>query len=256
MRKVAKITNSNSLPQWDLTPLFESEDDIPPFIESITERIKEFTPKYEGKVAELSSDEFADAIVEFESIVENIHRIHSYADLSEDLDTQGKRDFAKDIKKKTPEAPDFFEKELYKMDADTLNTKIESSETAAGYKNWIEDIILTYTPNDLKGDKILSRQEKGALNNEVYYTLNDQEYIVDGQKLSFAEINSMQFSDDADARKKAFDANCRANNKKLELYTKLANKGAKDIIERAKAMGFSSYMEQTNAYSYLDNEVL
>ena len=80
---VTNTTCMNTLPEWDLSDLYEDPES--PVLESdldaVNEKANNFAQTYEGNLATLSADEFGEAVRHFEDLNERLSRITSYAQL-------------------------------------------------------------------------------------------------------------------------------------------------------------------------------
>ncbi|MCP4394835.1 MAG: M3 family oligoendopeptidase [Alphaproteobacteria bacterium] len=136
------------LPRWNLTDLY-SDMYCPELSEDFTkakELSSSFADKYKGNLANLSSENFAIAIKEYEEFNEIIGKIMSYAQLLHAGDVsdpkigrfyQNAQERITDISTITL----FFTLEINRLSVDEVNEKLSSAE-AALYKSWVDSIRL------------------------------------------------------------------------------------------------------------------
>lgn len=73
--------------QWDLNALFRSQAQLERFMQAAFRQAKTFSTRYEGKLSTLSAAEFAQAITEYEMILESFARVMTYVFLCFAKDT-------------------------------------------------------------------------------------------------------------------------------------------------------------------------
>lgn len=198
---------------WDLSDLYKSPDDE--MIQSDQQKVRKlaesFRKKYRGKVKELTADRFAEALVEYEIIIEILGRIGSYAHLIWSTNTESARfgkllQEANELGSEISQQLVFFDVEWLKIPEEKADKLISSKllnrwshylETSRRYKN--------HTLSE-EAEKVMSAKSvtgRSAWNRFFDETLGAARFELDGESLTEQEVLSKLHSPDRELRKRA-----------------------------------------------------
>ncbi|MBS3781229.1 MAG: M3 family oligoendopeptidase [Candidatus Thermoplasmatota archaeon] len=208
--------------EWDLTDLYEGPEDpqLEQDIKKSIQKAQEFREKYNGKIeaAELSFEEFREAMEEYEEIFESINKISSFASLYHAMDTQDpdRGALLQRVEQKKSEVKNkliFFELEWQSLSEEEAEGYLESEELEH-YESYLNN-WRRYTPY------MLSEQEEQIIESlqntakEAFKRLFDQtigditvefEVEEESHEMVLDQALSVLYEEDREKRKAAADA--------------------------------------------------
>lgn len=193
---------------WNLKDLFEDEKELNESIESITKRAKVFEELYSGKLEGISEDKFANVILEYENILEQLAKCMTYAFLKFAEDSKNGSFYAKyqNLCTKCNENIIFFELEFNQL-PETKQDKIIKSNTKYSY--YIESLKENkkHQLSQKEESVLLKKDQTGA---SAFSRLFDEHFsnmrfLYNGKRVQEEEILSLLSDKDREVRKKASD---------------------------------------------------
>lgn len=198
---------------WDLSDLYESESD-PQLTEdrkAVVEKAEAFAEKYKGSIGNLDAKEFANALKDYEEVLEMVGKIGSFSHLIWSTNTS-KPEYGKLVQEASELSSEinqklvFFDVEWLQVEAEQANKLIESNELAR-YKHYLES-SRRYKQHILteKEEQVLSAKTvtgRSAWNRYFDETLGAARFELDGEELTEQEVLSKLHEPDRELRKKA-----------------------------------------------------
>ncbi|MGM9997370.1 M3 family oligoendopeptidase [Campylobacter lanienae] len=239
---------------WDLSKFFNSSDELDKFCLDLQNRANEFKTKFSQNLSNLNSNEFQNAMSEYEEILSGIGKIMSYAYLKFAKDTSQGAFLAKyeEICAKIEEIVLFFEIEFNELNSEIQNNFISNTPKFAYYlenlaKNkphqlsFLEERILLRTANT--GASAFSR-----LFDE---SMARARFEFRGQSLKEEEILSKLSSDDREIRKEAAIALSQGLKPMQHLLTYIYNMIKTDLKNSCELRGY----EYGESSRHLSNQI-
>ena len=229
------------MPQWDLSIFYDSASD--PRIEADLAALKAdaraFQTRCQGRLAALAArktDEFGDAIAQYEALIDRKGRIGSFTMLhyAQDTGSAERRKFYGDMSDRLVDIRRhliFFELELNRID-DDLIARAAGRGGAARYAPWLED-IRRERPHQLE-DRLENLFQEKALTschawNRLYdETISSFRFSVRGKTLALEPTLNLLMDANRDTRKLAAEALAEKFTEHLPLFTHITNTLAKD----------------------------
>lgn len=239
---------------WDLSKFFNSSDELDKFCLDLQNRANEFKTKFSQNLSNLNSNEFQNAMSEYEEILSGIGKIMSYAYLKFAKDTSTGAFLAKyeEICAKIEEIVLFFEIEFNELNSEIQNNFISNTPKFAYYlenlaKNkphqlsFLEERILLRTANT--GASAFSRLFDESMARARF------EFC--GQSLKEEEILSKLSSDDREIRKEAAIALSQGLKPMQHLLTYIYNMIKTDLKNSCELRGY----EYGESSRHLSNQI-
>ncbi|HYN39840.1 MAG TPA: oligoendopeptidase F, partial [Rhodospirillales bacterium] len=223
---------------WDLRDLYAGPDH--PQIDSdlawAGEAAKVFRAEFAGNLAALSGAALAAAIARYETIVERLHKLLSYAQLSfsAEMATPERGRFLQDMQERCNDISTetlFFLLELNKLDEATVDAQL-ADPAALRWASWVRDSRM-YRPHQLEDDMERLLHDKsvtgaGAWMRLFDQTISDLRFDVGGERLTLADTLNRFDSPYGEIRRtaaKALGAGLEAN---IGIFSLIVNTLAKD----------------------------
>ena len=239
---------------WDLSKFFNSSDELDKFCLDLQNRANEFKAKFSQNLSNLNSNEFQNAMSEYEEILSGIGKIMSYAYLKFAKNTSTGAFLAKyeEICAKIEEIVLFFEIEFNELNSEIQNNFISNTPKFSYYlenlaKNklhqlsFLEERILLRTANT--GASAFSR-----LFDE---SMARARFEFRGQSLKEEEILSKLSSDDREIRKEAAIALSQGLKPMQHLLTYIYNMIKTDLKNSCELRGY----EYGESSRHLSNQI-
>ncbi len=241
--------------KWDLTPLFNSINEAEEFLEEALFKAIEFEKKYKNRLYTLNGEEFAQALKEYEEVLENIGRSLTYVYLEFATDTS-KGAVLSEFQEKANKIQEhliFFELEFIYLPLDKQQKFIDN---AGVYKYYLIH-LQEEAPYKLseKEEKILMK--KDLTSSSAFSRLFDEHisrirFFLNGENLSEEEVLSKLYSSDRNERKKAQISLTLGLKPHQELFAYIYNQIKKDYkIDFCDIRGY----ENVEAPRHLNNKV-
>jgi oligoendopeptidase F len=191
---------------WDLSALFSSINEAEEFLKNAKFKAQEFEKKYKNRLYTLSSEEFIEALKEYEDILENIGRSLTYIYLVFATDTT-KGNFLAKFQQIATEAEEhliFFELEFIHLPIDKQQKFIDNAGVYKYYLIHLQEE--SYYKLSEKEEKILMKKDltsSSAFSRLFDEHLSTLKFFFDGKYLSEEEVLSKLYLPDRNERKKA-----------------------------------------------------
>lgn len=240
--------NLGDLPEWDLTDLYPSDDaaELKRDLDWLEEACRSFAGDYEGKLADLTADEFLTAIHRHEKIENIAGRIMSYAGLRYyQLTTDAQRaKFLSDHQEKitnytTPLV--FFTLELNRIEDATIDALFDANADLARYKPAIRR-IRAMKPYQLSDEMEKFLHDMGVVG-DAWERLFDEtiaglEFEVDGEPLNIEGTLNLLTEQDRSVREAAAKELAAVFAENIKIFARVHNTQAKEkeVMDRWRGM--------------------
>ncbi|MFT6219772.1 MAG: oligoendopeptidase F [Rickettsiales bacterium] len=255
------------LPNWDLTDFYAgiSDKKITEDFADAKKLADKFKTQYQGKLKEISADEFAKGIKEYEEISEILGKVSSFAYLNYTTNLNNQKDaaFYQDSSEKINDIYSllvFFDLEINQIDDKTLNYLIKQNKDLQKYQPYLRDVRVfkKYQLSEDLEKLLLDKSTTGASAWSRLFdeTIDNLEFTLDGEKLNSSRIFDLMSSPDEQIRKKAaktIGETLKANSKLLAYITNILAKD-KDISDKWR--GFESPISSRNLSNFIEDEVV
>jgi oligoendopeptidase F len=255
-----------TLPEWDLSDLYPSVDS-PTLEQDLTAAdaaSKAFHATYAGRLATLSSREFATAIAEYERISEIIYRALSYAQLhySGDVADPERGRFYQGIQERVTEISThtlFFTLEINRLE-DAEVAELLLSPEAKHYAPWLRDVRV-YRPHQLSDDLERLLHEKHVAGRAAWNRLFDEtmarlRFPLGGEMLTSAEVLHLMSDKDGTKRKAAAQSLGKVLGDNVALFSLITNTLAKDKEIEDKWRNYPAPQSSRNLSNQVEDEVV
>lgn len=256
-----------ALPEWDLTDLYLGQDtpELETDLTGALESSDAFAAAYQGKLAGLSGDALAEAIVEYERIEEILGRIMSYAGLVHAGNVsdpeigrfyQTMQERANDIGTRLL----FFTLELNRIEDTALDASIASSSALARYAPWLRD-VRAMRPHQLSDDIEKLLYEKSVSGRAAWVRLFDEtmaglRFPYRGRTLTATEIFDLMSDHDGKVRKDAAKSVGAVLGDNIRLFSLITNTLAKDKETEDRWRHFARPVSSRNLSNYVEDDVV
>jgi oligoendopeptidase F len=251
---------------WDLSDLYKSPND--PALNSdkktVLEKAGSFAGKFRGRVAELTPDEFADMLRDYEELIMMSGKIGSYSHLIWSTNTEdpalGKLlQEASELGSELSQKLVFFDVEWLKVD-DKKAEKLINSEQLRQWKHYLE-VSRLYKNHTLSEDaeKVMSAKSvtgRSAWNRYFDETLGAARFELDGEKYTEQEVLSKLHNPDRDIRKKAHTSLTTTFLDHSRTLTFIFNTLLADKYTNDKLRNYESWIASRNLSNQTDAETV
>ncbi len=204
MSSKTKTHNSTLTHTWNLSSLFKSAKELDSFLKQTNDLVLEFEKKYASKLDSLSAQKFTESLRTYESLIERIQKVLTYAFLVFAQDTK-KGDFYGKYEMICNEIYEhlvFFEIEFCALDSKLQKAFIKESKHYAFY---LENLLAT-KPHQLKLEAEKALVATSAVGVSAFGRLFDEHLArlqIGKHKQSEEEILALLYSPNRHIRKKA-----------------------------------------------------
>lgn len=251
---------------WDLSDLYDSIN--APELKEDKQKVKnladQFAKSYKGKVADLDAAEHAEALKDYEEIVQIAGKIGSYAQLIWSTNTEdpalGKllqeaRELGSEISQKLV----FFSVEWLKVDNEIADELIESDELDR-WKHYLTTSRLykKYTLDE-EAEKVMSAKSvtsRSAWNRYFDETLGAARFELDGESLTEQQVLSKLHSPDRDLRERAHKSLTSTFKDHSRTLTFVFNTILSDKHTNDKLRGYESWITSRNLANEIDQSTV
>lgn len=268
--KSANEIDPQSLPQWDLTDLYEGMDSgqYGKDLQRCADDAKDFEERYKGKLEELATsnpDALGAAIADYEAIEELMGRIMSFAGLTYTGDTSDpvRAKFYGDAQEKITDASShllFFVLELNRLDDAVLEAAMTKSGGLGHYRPWLEDIRrekpfqLEDRIEQLFHDKSVTG--RGAWNRLFDETMAALRFEIGGKPLTSESAFNLLQDHDRAVRAEAAAEIGKVLGKNSRLFSLITNTLAKDKQISDRWHGFANVADSRHLANRVEREVV
>jgi len=258
---------NKNLPTWDLTDLYNDLKDpnIRRDLDDAKSRSQVFQKSYQGKLNDLSGDELAAAIVEYEAISEICGKIGSFAQLkyagdSSDAAIGQFYQFVQEEMTGISSLSLFFGLEINRIEEASLDAKYEQSEALRRYRPWLDE-NRAFRPHQLSDEVEQVLHERRVAGSAAWVRLFDQtmaelRFPIDGEDLTMSDAANMLSSSKVDDRKKAAKSIGDVLGKNIKLLAHITNTLAKDKEIDDRLRKFPTPVSSRNLSNQVEDEVV
>lgn len=266
MDTAATSKKLGALPEWNLADLYAAPDDaaFAADMKRGEDEARRFAERYKGKLADLSGDELAQALKDYESLSDLLGRTGSYAQLHYVGNTTdpARAKFYGDVNAKLTDISTillFFELELNKIADADLAAKLKAP-ALAHYGPWMDNLRKEkpYQLDDKVEELFLEKSQTGysAWNRLFDESLAEMRFTVDGEELSLEPTLTLMLSPKEAKRKAAAEALAQGFKKNLRLFTQITNTLAKDKEISDRWRGFKDIADARHLANRVEPEVV
>ncbi len=258
---------NKNLPTWDLTDLYNDPKDpaIRRDLDDAKNRSQAFQKSYQGKLNDLSGDELAGAIAEYEAISEICGKIGSFAQLlyAGDSADPAIGQFYQSVQEEMTAISSlslFFGLELNRIEDDALDAKYAESAELRRYRPWLNE-NRAFRPHQLSDEVEQVLHERRVAGSSAWVRLFDQtmadlRFPIDGNELTMSDASNMLSSTKVEDRKKAAKAIGDVLGKNIKLLAHITNTLAKDKEIDDRLRKFATPVSSRNLSNQVEDEVV
>jgi len=258
---------NKNLPTWDLTDLYNDLKDpnIRRDLDDAKSRSQAFQQTYQGKLNDLSGDELAAAIAEYEAISEVCGKIGSFAQLkyagdSSDAAIGQFYQFVQEEMTGISSLSLFFGLEINRIEDASLDAKYEQSEALRRYRPWLDE-NRAFRPHQLSDEVEQVLHERRVAGSAAWVRLFDQtmaelRFPIDGEELTMSDAANMLSSSKVEDRKKAAKSIGDVLGKNIKLLAHITNTLAKDKEIDDRLRNFATPVSSRNLSNQVEDEVV
>jgi oligoendopeptidase F len=258
---------NKNLPTWDLTDLYNDLKDpnIRRDLDDAKTRSQAFQQSYQGKLNDLSGDELAAAIVEYEAISEICGKIGSFAQLkyagdSSDAAIGQFYQFVQEEMTGISSLSLFFGLEINRIEDASLDAKYDQSEALRRYRPWLDE-NRAFRPHQLSDEVEQVLHERRVAGSAAWVRLFDQtmaelRFPIDGEDLTMSDAANMLSSSKVEDRKKAAKSIGDVLGKNIKLLAHITNTLAKDKEIDDRLRKFPTPVSSRNLSNQVEDEVV
>jgi len=258
---------NKNLPTWDLTDLYNDLKDpnIRRDLDDAKSRSQAFQQTYQGKLNDLSGDELAAAIAEYEAISEICGKIGSFAQLkyagdSSDAAIGQFYQFVQEEMTGISSLSLFFGLEINRIEEASLDAKYEQSEALRRYRPWLDE-NRAFRPHQLSDEVEQVLHERRVAGSAAWVRLFDQtmaelRFPIDGEELTMSDAANMLSSSKVEDRKKAAKSIGDVLGKNIKLLAHITNTLAKDKEIDDRLRNFATPVSSRNLSNQVEDEVV
>lgn len=258
---------NKNLPTWDLTDLYNDLKDpnIRRDLDDAKSRSAAFQQNYQGKLNDLSGDELAAAIAEYEAISEICGKIGSFAQLmyagdSSDAAIGQFYQFVQEEMTGISSLSLFFGLEINRIEDAALDAKYLQSEALHRYRPWLDE-NRAFRPHQLSDEVEQVLHERRVAGSAAWVRLFDQtmaelRFPIDDQELTMSDVGNMLSSSKVEERKKAAKSMGDVLGKNIKLFAHITNTLAKDKEIDDRLRNFATPVSSRNLSNQVEDEVV
>ena len=251
---------------WDLSDLYMGPDDpeLSKHLDTARREAESFRADYAGRLEYLSGAELGQAIARYESTLELLHRVMSFAQLlfASDMSAPERGRFLQNMQERCNEISTetlFFTLELNRLDDAVIERQLQDP-AARRYAPWIRDSRV-YRPHQLADELEKLLHEKSVTGAGAWIRLFDQtlaelRFAVDGKSLTLADTLNLLDNPDAQARRTAAKALGHGLGERTGIFTLIVNTLAKDKEIEDKWRQYPLPISHRNLANKVENEVV
>ena len=255
-RKIPERSEITEEYKWNLTDIFENDDEWESTFESVSENISGYK-KFEGTLSTIP-ERMLECFKFDEEINVKLDHLHLYAMLSKDSDLrvgkyQSMDDRIQSLYSQVGAASAFIRPELLKIPNAKLMEMIESNSDLKIYRHSIENLLRskkhTLSNSEEKILAMASELAQTPYNTFSIFTNADfqlpkvEDENGDMIELSHGRYYSAMYSKDRDYRARVFEAYLNSYKSYINTFTALFNGNLKTNIFNAQARNFNSALE-------------
>lgn len=242
--------------QWDLTPVFASDDKWEEAFQEVKERIPELN-RYQGRLTE-SAETLASALKLKDEISEKVEKIYVYAHLKKDEDTTNAKYVALENRAislyvEAKSAMSYFSPELIQADEKVIRSYLESHEPLKMYEHYLNELLRQkeHTLSAREEAILAQASEMAQAPAEIFSMINDADMkfpeitTEDGHKQELTQARYIRFMESRSrrVRQDAFKAMYSTYGKQKHTLAATLNANVKKDIFYARVRNYPSALE-------------
>jgi oligoendopeptidase F len=249
------------MPEWDLGDLYPAVDSprIGADLATASEDAQTFRQRYQGRLADLSSEALGEAISEYERLNERLGRLLSYAQLryTADVSDPERGRFYQDLQERVTDISTstlFFTLELNRMSDQALAAKLQAP-VVARYQPWLRDLRV-FRDHQLADELEQLLHEREVVGSAAWVRLFDEtmaglRFPVNGAMLTSAATLHLMSDKNPATRKAAAKAFGDVLGREVRVFTLITNTlvKEKEIDDRWR------HYPRATSYRNLSNQV-
>jgi oligoendopeptidase F len=251
---------------WDLSDLYPSPDspEIARDLDWARGEAERFHADFAGRLAALTSAEFAQAITTYEAITERLHRAMAYGQLyfAEDMGDAARGRFLQSLQESYNAISTetlFFTLELNRLDEETVE-RLLADPDAARYAPWVRE-ARTFAPHQLSDEAEELLHDKSVTGASAWVRLFDQTLAklrcrIDGTELTLADTLNRFDSHDREVRRTAGKALGAALADRIDIFSLVVNTLAKDKEIEDRWRRYPNPISYRNLSNRVEDEVV
>ena len=263
--KTKEVTGAENI-TWDLSDLYKSPEDpaLKSDKESVLKEADKFAEKYRGEISSITAGKFAEALNEYENIIQKAGKIGAYSHLIWSTNTEDPKlgkllqeasELGSDLSQKLV----FFDIEWLNLD-DKKAQKWIASDELAKWKHYLET-SRRYKKHTLgeEAEKVMSAKSvtgRAAWNRYFDETLGAARFELDGESLSEQQVLSKLHSPDRDLRRRAHESLTTTFQDHKRTLTFIFNTILADKHTNDKLRGYESWISSRNLANQTDNQTV
>ena len=262
----ARASTEDNLPSWDLSDLYNAPDapEITSDLAQVTKDVAEFSATHKGKIADLSPPQFAQAIVAYETLMETLYRVGSYAQLlyAANVSDPEVGQFYQTIHEKVTDISTdtlFFTLEINRLEDQAL-THLLTDDGVAHYAPWLRDVRM-FRDHELSDELEQALHQKSVTGRSAWSRLFDEamadmRITIDGEELTLADTLNRLSDTDGTVRKAAAKALGHQLTGQVRLFSLITNTLAKDKEIEDRLRHYASPMASRNLANQVEDDVV
>lgn len=257
---------TEDLPSWNLDDFYSGPEapEIDTDLANASDAALAFEKSFLGRVNTLSSTEFASAIKRYEDLVQDMHRVGSYAQLLYAADVSNP-DVAKFYQSVHEQITDisthtlFFTLEINRLDDAAYETLI-GEKSVTRYGPWLRD-VRAFRDHELSDDLEQLLHQKSVTGRSSWSrlfdeTMADMRIDVDGDKLTLSDTLNRLSDTDGNTRKIAAKSLGNHLGEHVRLFSLITNTLAKDKEIEDRWRQYERPMSSRNLENQVEDEVV
>lgn len=259
--------NTNTMPSWDLSDLYESIDskEIQKDIEFCKNECEKFEEKYKGKVKELSGQDLYKAIKKSEDVEEKMGQLVSFSYLNYAVKSTDSKvaSFHQMIMENITNASSqlvFFSLEINRLSDNHLNNLYKESGDLKWYKPYI-DGIRRFKKHQLSEDIEKLFLEKSVTGSRAWIRLYDEtlaelKFIYRKKELNLAQALELLSNKDESVRKEIAGVIGNTLKENIKIFSYITNVLAKDKDISDNWHKFEKPISSRNLSNFIEDDVV
>jgi oligoendopeptidase F len=248
------------LPKWNLETLFKSDKEALNCIQTLKNDAKIFALTCKEKLAKINTDKVLDAIQNYETIVDKLSRVGSYAYLRYAVDMKNEKtlSFYQGVSEEMAELSasiSFFTLELNALKDEVINAKELSH-----YKPFLEN-TRKFKPFELPNALEEMLIKKSVTSSDAWVRLYDEtlaelKFNIKSEDVNLTKALNMLSSADENERKEAGKELGKVLLKNHKLFTFIFNVIVKDKQIEDNYRGFKNPIDARNLSNFVEDKVV
>jgi len=258
--------SEETLPRWDLSDLYQGPDceALKQDIVTSTQQAEAFSKQYQSQIENLSGNDLATAIAEYETIQETLGRLGSFAYLyyAENMSDAIRAQFFQNISEALNDISTpliFLTLELTRIEDKAMEEKLQQSTALRHYAPWIRDVRV-YKPYQLS-DELEKLLHEKSVTTQAWTRLFDEtishlRFPLGDDELTCTEILHLMSSKDSEKRKEAAQTLGKVLAENIRIFSTITNALAKDKAIEDKWRNLPKPISERNVSNFIEDDVV